>query len=65
MYLHPYDDAVVSCSEAGTVLKAKVSGLKTELLTQLCFFLLCEGKNHTSKKRKVEPISHILFTAFN
>lgn len=61
-YLHPYDNAVVSRSEAGTVLKAKVSGLKTELLTQLCFFLLCEGKDHTSEKSKVEAI--LLFSYF-
>lgn len=28
-YLHSYDNAVVSCRKAGTVLKTKVSGLKT------------------------------------
>ena len=64
-YLHPYDNAVVSRSEAGTVLKAKVSGLKTELLTQLCFFLLCEGKDHTSEKSKVEAILLFSYSLFS
>lgn len=50
-YLHSYDDAVVSSGEAGTMLKAKVSGLKTELLAELCFLLLCSGKNNQTKKR--------------
>lgn len=65
-YLHSYDNTVVSGSEAGTVLKAKVSGLKTQLLAQLCFLLFCQGNNNHNSKMSWyygrHPISVFFFT---
>lgn len=64
-YRHSYDDAVVSSGEAGTVLKAKVSGMKTQLLAKLCFLLLCRGKNnHITKEQRISQESSYLIIIF-